>query len=621
MTALVAMTAVVLAWPVPSHPRHSLDLSWQIGLHQAAQDGLRFGTDILYTYGPLGFLAKPAPFLGSTSTIAFVGVVAVYLSLMVMLLAGARRLMPLWVAVIATFVLARTITYIPPYEALQFVLFAVGVDLLRRDRVANPMRVAVVAGVLVAVAFMGKVNVGVFVAAGAGLVILAISPRPFRGLLAYAASLGAAGLALWLVTGQRLDDLAPYVRASLELISGYSEAMGMDKPGQRLAIAAFVVISGLVAWAAYRTSAGWPRWRLVALAGLTALLLFALWKHGFVRSHFAATFATLGLTLLVLMPRATSWWLKLGILAVAAAGLVGTSPITPLGYFNAPRSAIAFAGQARDSLLPWRWEVALDRTRRDLRRTFAIPPGILEQLAGRTVHIDPYAAAVATAYPTFTWRPLPVFQSYSAYTPYLDEVNAALLRSVERPELILRWYQTRTDAHRTAIFAVDFRNYWFESPVATLERLCRYRETAAMGVWQVLADTGRACGEATPIGTATARRGETVQVPDAPSPDQFVLVRIRGLDDGPTGRLRTLLWKSPERFVTLDGEEFRLVPRTADSGLVLAVPAAAQGSEPFAYGPPVRTITVREEGSDNGDNAGRGGELSYEFFAVPLQGS
>jgi hypothetical protein len=616
----VAVPAVVLAWPLRSHPRHSIDLSWQIGLHQAAQDGLRFGADILYTYGPLGFLTKPTPFVGPTSTIAFVAVAAVYLSLIVTMLAAARRLVPLWVAVIATFVLARQIVYIPPYEALQFVLFALGVDLLRQDRIANPQRVAVVAGVLAAVAIMGKVNVGVFVAAGAGLVILTIFPRPLRGLLAYAASLGAGVLALWLVTGQRLDDLAPYVRASLELISGYSEAMGKDKPGQRLAIAAFVVISGLVVWAAYRTSAGWPRGRRLALAGLTALLLFALWKHGFVRSHFSATFTALGLALLVLMPRPTRWWLELAIFAIAAAGFVGTTPVSPLQYLNAPRSAIAFAGQARDSLLPWRWEAAVDRSRRDLQKKFAIPPGILEQVAGRTVHIDPYAAAVVTAYPTFTWRPLPVFQSYSAYTPYLDEVNAALLRSGERPELILRWYQTRTDARRTAILSVDFRNYWFESPAATLERLCRYRETAATGVWQVLADTGRACGDGTPIGTVTAERGEVVQVPDAPSPDQFVLVRIRGLDDGLPGRLRTMLWKSPEWFVTLDGEEFRLVPGTADSGLVLAVPAAAQGSEPFAYGPPVRTISVHEAGSINDDGPGPGAELSYEFYAVPLQG-
>ena len=48
---------------------------------------------------------------------------------------------------------------------------------------------------------------------------------------------------------------------------------------------------------------------------------------------------------------------------------------------------------------------------------------------------------------------------------------------------------------------------------------------------------------------------------------------------------------------------------------MLAVPAAVQGSAPFAFGPPVQSIAV--------DPPGKGGDeqLTYEFFALPLGGT
>jgi uncharacterized membrane protein len=130
---------------------------------------------------------------------------------------------------------------------------------------------------------------------------------------------------------------------------------------------------------------------------------------------------------------------------------------------------------------------------------------VIAQLEGHTVAIDPYAAAIAPAYPAFTWRPVPIFQSYSAYTAALDGQNADMLRSAARPDRILRQFVPRSvRGGRTVPYAMDGRDYWFESPEATVERLCRYEEVAVSGAYQVLAESGRSCGAETPLATVTA---------------------------------------------------------------------------------------------------------------------
>src|SRR5690242_3412664 len=222
-----ALFGLVMGWRFVTHPSPRLDASWQMGLHQAIQDGLRFGTDIVFTYGPLGFLSSPTPYLGLTSTLAFLATAGITFVLLLLVFVAARRVLPLWAALIACLLAGALASVVPPFETGQLVLFAAGVEVLRRERVARPMLIAVLAAVLAAIGMLGKVNVGVFLGAGGALVVLAVSPSWWRGLLAYLGSLVVATLALWLVTGQQLPDLAPYAKGSLELISGYSDAMGV----------------------------------------------------------------------------------------------------------------------------------------------------------------------------------------------------------------------------------------------------------------------------------------------------------------------------------------------------------------------------------------------------------
>ena len=611
--ALVALAILALSWPVRTRQPLSFDLSWRLGLHQAVEQGLRFGHDIVFTYGPLGFLSQSVPFVGPTSALAFVVSALVYLAAIGILLGSARRLFSLPVAIVVTLLFGRGLAMLAVSETLQFVVFAAGVDLLRRDHVPRPEWVALAAGALAGAAVLGKLNIGVFVSAMAFVVVLAISPRRLRGLLALGGGFALSALVLWLATGQQVADLVPYVTASMEIISGYSDAMAVTSASVRWEYGAFVLVAAVLAWTAWKTSMGWPRGRRLALAAILLLLLFSTWKLAFTRDTGPQAFTTLAFAALVLLPATLPRSTIVTVLVAVSLAFLGVSRIPPSSYAAVVTSAREFAFQARDAFLPWRWEAATNRTRADLQHKFAVPAGIVEELRGHTVHIAPFAAGVATAYPVFTWRPEPIFQSYSAYTSSLDGLNADLLRSPQRPERILRQVEGQfARGDRTIVPAVAGRFSWFESPSATLETACRYREIATSGAWQVLADTGSACGQPTPLGTVTAAFRETVTVPPAPSPDDIVLVRVHGVGKGLLAKLRAAAWKTPDWTVTLDGYPYRLVPGTAEDGLLLAVPASAQGSPPFSFGPPVKTIAI------DGPRSGGDGQLTYEFVAVPM---
>ncbi|HEV7400581.1 MAG TPA: hypothetical protein VGN84_09975 [Solirubrobacterales bacterium] len=56
----LGLVVALLTFPTFSlTPSPGLDPSWGAGLQMAAHDGLVFGREVVFTYGPLGFLSVP----------------------------------------------------------------------------------------------------------------------------------------------------------------------------------------------------------------------------------------------------------------------------------------------------------------------------------------------------------------------------------------------------------------------------------------------------------------------------------------------------------------------------------------------------------------------------------
>ena len=628
---VLAGILTVLAWPIANLPaKATLDGSWQIALHLAAGLGLRHGVEFVFTYGPLGFLGFPIPYVDLTSTVALTVSIAIYAALIGTMLVEARRLLPLWAAFVVTLLVARIFVLLPPFEAFQALIFIWCVEALA-DRIPLPTSaLAAIGGVLAGAAVLGKVSVGIFAVAMVGATVVSISRRPWGSVGVFVVATLASGLGFWLATGQQLGDLGAFARGVYEVISGYNSAMGGDfVEKRRWLYLALPAVAAILIWTGWRSSRDWPRPRRIGLAILAVIFGFALWKLAVVREHVTFVFAT---ALVAMFPFATGVDRRTWLVSTLAIGIAfaGSSAMEPKTYLNVVGSARSILNEVRHSFQPDRMERAAASTRENLREWYELDPDTLAAIGGETVHVDPVMASAAYAYPDLSWKPLPVIQAYTAYTPALDRLNADVLRSADAPQRILRNVQeaNHTDRLREWIdrpfvdgeffpVSVDGRFRWFESPAAMLETFCRYDEISVTERWQVLARTARSCGAPESLGTVTARAGEPVAIPVETRPDRFVTVKIGGLEPSLLGRVRDTLYKAPDWYVKLDDTRYRLIPGTAGDGLLVAVPPSADGTGRFAFGAPIRTMTVTQ--GDNGKGSGE--PLTFTFESVPRGGS
>lgn len=612
-TPLLALVLAVLTWrQVNFMPVDSLDPSWQSALHTAFHDRMPF-EGLVFTYGPLGFLAQAEGYYASTVVLSALYVFGVQLALCAALLSALRRPLGLAAATVLTFVLVRVTRDLGVIDAIVVVVMVVAFALLRGDRSLWAQRVLVGAGGVVAgTHLLVKLNTGVTILVVGAVAAWFLERRRWLSETIFLGAAAASLVAGWLLTGNGLSDLLPFFGRSWEVASGYSEAMGIETPGREIYLPVGLGAAAAVAGLGWRASHDWPLGRRVGLALAGAMWLFAAFKLGFVRHdrHDVIYFGEVVLVggALAAAAASTVHWPGKALPALAAISLVVVHLIAggaDLATVADPGPEVARAGEDLSVLVsPARRETAIQQGRTNLRsRYYRLTPAIVRVLRGHTVHIRPWEASIAWAYPEFRWRPVPVFQEYTAYTADLDRLNAAFLRGPDAPERIL-----------TQALAIDLRNPDWESPAASVAVYCHYRELLADSPWQVLGRVANRCGPERTFEVVKARVGEPVAVPAAPGPDEMVVAKVRGLDDSLLYGLRTTLWRAPEVHVRLDGgRRNRLVPGTAPNGLIVRSPQARLGfSQPFA---PDSADLLRIE-RDSG--IGLSDDLTIEFVAIPV---
>jgi hypothetical protein len=259
-------------------------------------------------------------------------------------------------------------------------------------------------------------------------------------------------------------------------------------------------------------------------------------------------------------------------------------------------------------LLPGHFAQAKASVRHEfLSRGGLLPTATLSLLEGHSVAVEPTADAVLYTYPQLRWDPEPVLQAYSAYTTYLDRLDAAFLGSSRAPQRIL--YR--------AGWTIDDRDAYFDPP-ATLESMyCRYVQIAAYGSSQVLARVPNRCGPAVPIGHTTSPFGQPITVPRAPG--RMVLATF-SLTMPFNAKLASLLLRSPpvEIYVWSTSRlpaTYRFIPGTASDDHVLSAPSALRYSSLFTP-----ASVHRIELSGDGWQA-VGGKASITFYARKLASS
>lgn len=602
--------AALVTWlslpAVDLHPTAGLDGSWGAGLALAHLHNLHFGNDIIFTYGPLGFLAYPGMF---TPTVAVEGLayfVAVQFAFCFTLLWFARRILPALAAAALVFVVARTLFLPPTTMYLPVVAFIWSAEVLRgpaRPRLNRAF--AVVGGVSTAIELLVAFYVGVFFLVCIGGTCALARPDRRRNLGLFGLSFVISLVVLWFATGQSIDSFFPYLERSLSITSGYSDAMGIEEPGRRWEyVAALATAAALLAAGFASTRRLRPVIRVEVLA-VTAFFVWFVFKHGFVRhdGHSMAFFSAMAAAPLAFaLSVADRWRVVLGS-AIAVVAFFGASR-TSLDLLNPVKPARAALTEAHFVLGTGRQgRIANDRLL--LRTQYGLDPRTIDLVRGKTVHIWPYDATLAWAYPEIKWRPLPVFQTYVAYTAKLDDVDASFLKSDRAPERILRNLPVTIDGRFPA----------YEAPSTTLAMLCRYVELYATPTWQVLGRVPNRCGKPRLVSSVHTVAYAPVPVP-RPGAGELIVGRIHGLGPTPWERIEATAFKLGQRTILINQNPFRLIPGTADHSLIMNVPASSDYSGAFALSPGASQLAVIR-GPLGAPSKAR---VEYDFYRIPIQG-
>jgi hypothetical protein len=90
------IVVAVLTWRIAMEtPAPGLDPSWNAGLAMAVHDGLHFGQDVVFTYGPLGFLQGQIVWFSGLAVLSFFYNSIVFVLFCVGLVWALRRRLPL----------------------------------------------------------------------------------------------------------------------------------------------------------------------------------------------------------------------------------------------------------------------------------------------------------------------------------------------------------------------------------------------------------------------------------------------------------------------------------------------------------------------------------------------
>lgn len=568
--ALIGLPAIRPLFQQASTSVQDFGPSWHIGLAAALAQHLQFGPQYLFTYGPLGFLhlSMVYPTAALTLTAALVPS-ALYISYPVAMLlfanlvrrtSHAGRVEGIAILLGTALVALWTDMATDAGTGLELLcLVGLATCLLRP---ASPAVPYLALGTGIGLAFEALFKVDLLYVAIAELLILTLGVwllprRPLHMVGPAWAGLVCGYVALWVGTGQQLSNLPSFWIGSWEISSGYSAAMSLAIQWKAVLGVAIVALAGVGAPIVLRS---WRQWRVSSQELSIALSLpwlFVSWKDGLVRivggeltneRALALLAAVMGVAWLVALmspnlrsrfafgPTATCCLCAGVVVLVFSPAEYQSWILTPITHQPASPSASAAGADY-------------------------IPASVVAGLRGQTVNALPWDISLVVDN-HLNWDPLPEAQTYSAYTPYLDHLDAAQLASPRGASRLV-----------ISLLDIDGRYLLWDPPDVWNTVISRYSCVSVTGLSVVAARGNPRIGPDQELASRSASLGRWLPVPSTNLPYEFADVHIGTSLDGKV--LAFLLRQTPIYAMlrlsngAVVGPE-RFVAATAGDGLYLS---------------------------------------------------
>ncbi|MBK7539464.1 MAG: hypothetical protein IPI49_29715 [Myxococcales bacterium] len=559
--ALLLVTAIaVFALFDPAMPGVKLDEAWAIGMNQALAQGLVFGRDIVFTFGPYASVFSEAyhPATDALTLLACVHLALCFWAALAYLCRDAKAFFP-WLMLLLLGGL------LPNRDARDSLLMGiplvVGLAAFKaastdKDRGGRP-------GLALALAFSsfgllpqvkGSMLVGCAMIGALAVGMLALQRR-WRLVAAVVLSPLVTSAVFWLLAGQPLTALPAYLASLLPVIFGYAEAMAFT--GDRLEIILYFAACTLLLVGLIFERSATGRLKLL-LIGIFLAFLFLAFKASFVRHDSHALIAAQSLLLAALLIGGVlrSWMSP--VIAVAACVAWGytdqrilkTSPTTVVD--NLART------YQRWRAVPLRLTSAWPEPRFQEHLAYIRSQSDVPALPGKT---DVYSCGQTLLIASGNaWSPRPVFQSYAAYNDVLGQKNLAHLRSAAAPDNVLfriesidRRLPSGDDSASWPIFLTQYQPV---SYLAKSEFVVLQRRPAPAPVLTTISET-------------THRIGGLVKIPAGAGPLVFAEIDLR---PSLWGKLLGAVYKPGDLIITFHFDNaqttsYRFVPSMGRLGL------------------------------------------------------
>jgi hypothetical protein len=612
---IVACLIFLRAFFPPYLPSTGLRGSWQAGITEASMHGLVFGRDIIFTYGPLGYLtegvAMPHAYY---PMLAFSVLLSLTLALIVTYGATERGTTAGGIGYVLVVLICLA-------EAIHIdvvsicLIVAITLPAFRAEKVAAIP--ALVLGLASGLALVMKFNVGV-AAIASGIVLLVLhsvrlpgiqrSGGNWRALALFClgtavsasaisassdygsiASLGlsaaAVGFALIAAISARgraqiasavvgaicclvllaAPTFGSFLGLSLQVSGGYSSGMALQGSNWELgfALALYVLVS--LALFANRQALTIP------VVGALVVDVFFEFKEGFIRQDAHVLYAfwiALLMSGIVLRVSARRRLLFINVI-VACLALFGLSVVSRAETVpDISVAALKPASFVRDILrfaAAWKAPESASAVSAGLEPD-RLPSSVVSAIGSSSVDVQPWETALVFSN-GFIWNPEPVFQSYSAYTPALDRIDALHVRTAGAARTIFHWD------------SIDGRYPLWDQPAAMREILCSYALDPGVpgvvttqggdAVLVAMRVPGR-CGTPERVRVETYAWDEPIVVPRS---SDLVFLHL-DINYSVVGDVLTLLFRAPDvRLRVSDARgrlvEYRVVPDNARNGVLI----------------------------------------------------
>jgi hypothetical protein len=554
---------------LPDAPGLGLDTSWRMVISQAADQGLQFGRDIAFTYGPMGYLLSytyAGKLFAANWTWQIVGNLLIAAGLWRFgTMLSARRM-----ALYYTFLFCFGSMFSDAMLMNFIIVFAL---MLLRPEFQRWYWLGGI-GAFFAIFSLMKFT-SLFLC---GFIVVAATSyflwhRCRREAAILAGSFAGCFLFGWLAYGQSLLFLPAFFKHGLEVSLGYPGAMAEDA-------APLIFIFGLIAAAGavtyfilyFVTETDRTKAAYVVLV-LSAICLLN-WKHGFTRAdgHVLAHFIPL-LMIACAYPVLTQDNRRYGLakstalIVTAGASIGGMATFMPITVTLAPHSwnyRVRDAAFALGHLDENRAELEMAWKTTAQKVALKYIPAYVER--ERVTHLgDDQAYTLLNG---LNFVPMPTIQSYSAYMPGLNRLDREFLTSPRGPRYVIQRYrglQPRLPPLEDSLSQkLLYQSYYYvmeESGLILWERPARLPGGALTS-----ADSESVLAE------KIVAFDEPIAVPDSGGRPVWAEVDIR---PSLLGRLRQFLYKPPflefsAEYSDGTSERFRFVQAMGQAGFILS---------------------------------------------------